>query len=60
MTDARVLAGRATRLLATGVDAVLVPCLTLVLVMMTGVVEDAEDYLHAWWILHVFLLHVIF
>jgi uncharacterized RDD family membrane protein YckC len=58
MTDARVLAGRATRLLATGVDAVLVPCLTLVLVMMTGVVEDAEDYLDAWWTLHVFLLAV--
>lgn len=58
MTDARTPAGRTARLLATGIDAVLVPSLTLVLVMMTGVVEDAEDYLDAWWVFHVFLLAV--
>ncbi|MBT6586744.1 MAG: hypothetical protein HON77_20825 [Gammaproteobacteria bacterium] len=38
------LAGRFRRLVATLVDAILVPSLSLVLVMITGVMEDAEDY----------------
>ena len=38
------LAGRMRRLLATGVDAVLVPALTMLLIMLTNVMEDAEDY----------------
>lgn len=53
------LASRWRRLLATGVDAVLVPALTLVLVMLTDVVEDAEDYADNWWVFHVFLLAVL-
>lgn len=56
--DSRVAAGRLSRLLATLIDAVLVPSLTVLLVMMTDVVEDAEDYRNAWWILWVFLLAV--
>jgi uncharacterized RDD family membrane protein YckC len=38
------LAGRFRRLVATLVDAILVPSLSLVLVMITDVMEDAEDY----------------
>ena len=38
------LAGRLRRLFATAVDAVLVPALTLLLIMLTNVMEDAEDY----------------
>ena len=52
------LAGRGRRLLATGIDAVLVPVLTLFLVMVFGVVEDAEDYLDQWWMVHVLLLAI--
>ena len=52
------LAGRWRRLAATLIDAVLVPCLTLVLVMIAGVLEDAEDYADAMWVLWVFLLAV--
>ena len=44
MSDGLFLAGRFRRLVATLIDAILVPSLTLVLVMMAGVVEDAEDY----------------
>jgi uncharacterized RDD family membrane protein YckC len=52
------LASRRRRLVATAIDAVLVPSLTLLLVMVTGVVEDAEDYADYWWILHVLLLAI--
>jgi uncharacterized RDD family membrane protein YckC len=52
------LAGRLRRLAATSIDAILVPSLTLVLVMIAGVVEDAEDYTNNWWMLWVFLLAV--
>ena len=58
MKDGLYLAGRFRRLVATLVDAVLVPSLSLVLVMITGVVEDAEDYADSFWILWVFLLAV--
>jgi len=53
------LAGRGRRLVATLIDAALVPSLTLVLVMIAGVLEDAEDYADNWWMLWVFLLAVV-
>lgn len=53
------LAGRGRRLAATVIDAILVPSLTVLLVMATGVVEDAEDYMDTAWVLHVFLLAVL-
>ena len=52
------LAGRMRRLGATVIDAILVPVLTIVLVMVFGVVEDAEDYVDATWSLWVLLLAV--
>ena len=52
------LAGRFRRLVATLIDAILVPVLTIVLVMIAGVVEDAEDYADNWWALWVFLLAI--
>lgn len=58
MIDQEHLAGRGRRLLATGVDFVLVPALTLVLIMLTGVVEHAEDYRSLAWIWKVFGLAV--
>lgn len=54
-----MLAGRGRRLAATLLDAVLVPTLTLLLVLMTGVVEDAEDFRDSAWIVHVLLLAVL-
>ena len=54
-----VLAGRGRRLVATAIDALLVPLLTVFLVMVTDVVEDVEDYQTRAWILHVFLLAVL-
>lgn len=56
---ARELAGRRRRLVATLVDAVLVPALTLLLVMLTDVVEDAEDFADTAWVAHVFALAVL-
>jgi len=53
------LAGRIRRLAATVIDATLVPLLTMVLVMVTDVMEDAEDYIDNWWMLHVLLLAVV-
>jgi uncharacterized RDD family membrane protein YckC len=58
MSNGLFLAGRLRRLVATLLDAVLVPTLTLVLVMITGVVEDAEDYVDYWWIVWVLLLAI--
>ena len=58
MSDGLYLASRFRRLVATLIDAILVPSLTLVLVMITGVTEDAEDYRDSWWIVWVFLLAV--
>ncbi len=52
------LASRWRRLLATMIDAVLVPSLTIFLVMVTGVVEDAEDFTDHWWAVHVLLLAI--
>lgn len=59
VTQELILAGRFRRLAATLIDAILVPSLTLFLVMVAGVVEDAEDYIDRWWIVWVFLLAVV-
>lgn len=59
MNDQYPLAGRMRRLIATMVDAALVPSLAFVLIMIAGVVEDAEDYANNWWVLWVFLLAVL-
>lgn len=56
--SAAPLAGRGRRLLATLVDMILVPLLTLVLVAAFGVTEDAEDYASQAWIGWVLLLAV--
>ena len=53
------LAGRGRRLVATLIDMLLVPALTVLLVMITGVMEDAEDYRNSMWIVNVFLLAVV-
>ena len=58
MSEDLVLAGRFRRLLATLIDAILVPSLAVVLVMIAGVMEDAEDYADNWWMLWVLLLAV--
>jgi|TARA_B100001971_G_C18123360_1_gene500657 uncharacterized RDD family membrane protein YckC len=57
-SDELCLASRFRRFVATLIDAILVPSMTLVLVMVTGVVEDAEDFSDSWWVLWVFLLAV--
>lgn len=59
MSDGLFLAGRFRRLAATAIDAILVPTLTVVLVMITGVVEDAEDYIDSWWMVWVLLLAIV-
>ncbi|MFT7220274.1 MAG: putative RDD family membrane protein YckC [Candidatus Azotimanducaceae bacterium] len=46
------LAGRFRRLIATTIDAVLVPTLTILLIMVFGVVEHAEDYADYWLVAH--------
>lgn len=58
MNSALVPAGRLRRLCSTLVDVILVPSLTIVLVLITGVVEDAEDYTNNYWVLWVLLLAV--
>ena len=52
------LASRGRRLLATTIDAILVPSLTILLVMLTDIVEDAADYADNAWIMHVLLLAI--
>jgi uncharacterized RDD family membrane protein YckC len=59
MTEGVPLAGRLRRLGATFIDAVLVPSLTLFLVMVTGVVEHAEDFVDDWWMLQVLVLAIV-
>ncbi len=53
------LAGRLRRLLATGIDAILVPTLTVVLIMVTDIMEDAEDYQNSLWVLWVLVLAIV-
>lgn len=55
MSNGLVLAGRFRRLIATGIDMLLVPTLTLLLVMITGVVENAEAYGGEGWEVQMFL-----
>ena len=55
---AKPLAGRWRRLFATLIDLVLVPALTILLVMMTGVMEDPEDYRNSAFVLPVFALAI--
>lgn len=52
------LASRWRRLLATGIDAVLVPAITIFLVMVFDVVEQAEDFTDQWWAFHVLVLAI--
>ncbi|MBT7335797.1 MAG: hypothetical protein HN856_15565 [Gammaproteobacteria bacterium] len=49
MNDGLYLASRRRRLAATAVDAICVPTLTLLLVLMTGILEDAQDYVSNLW-----------
>ena len=53
------LAGRGRRLVATLIDMLLVPALTALLIMITGVMEHAEAYRNAMWVLYSFLLAVV-
>ena len=55
MPQGAPLAGRQRRLTSTLIDTVLVLGLTIFVVMITDVMEDAEDYIDNWWILWVFL-----
>lgn len=59
MNDRWPLATRSRRLVATLLDGFFVPALTLLLVMIFGVVEDAEDYADFWWVLWVLLTAVL-
>jgi uncharacterized RDD family membrane protein YckC len=58
VSGALPLAGRGRRFAATLIDLILVPVLTLFLVMLFDVVEDAEDYQSSAWIGWVLLLAV--
>ena len=58
MTPELGLASRMRRLLATAIDMLLVPALTVLLVGLLGVVEHAEDFTDSWWVLHVLLLAI--
>ena len=53
------LAGRGRRLVATAIDMALVPFLTIILIMVTDVVEDAEDYVDNTWMLWVLVLAIV-
>lgn len=53
------LANLGRRLVATAIDFILVPLLTVILVMITDVVEDADDYADSVWMVHVLLLAIV-
>lgn len=55
MSNGLALAGRFRRLVATGIDMLLVPALTLLLILITGVIENAEAYGGDGWELEMFL-----
>lgn len=59
MTSPVIPASRWRRIIAWWIDATLVPGFTFFLVMVTGVVEDAEDYTSNWWMLWVLLLAIV-
>ena len=52
------LASRWRRLLATGIDAILVPGVTIFLVMLFDVVEQADDFVDRWWTVHVLAIAI--
>ena len=52
------LASRWRRLLATGIDAILVPTITIFLVMLFDVAEQAEDFVDRWWVVHVLAIAI--
>ena len=58
MSEGMLLASRRRRLAATLIDMLLVPSLTIFLVMVAGVVEDAEAFRDRWWILSILLIAV--
>ncbi len=58
-TEGLQLAGRFRRLVATALDALFVPLLTIVLVMIAGVLEDAADYRDSTWMLWVLILAIV-
>lgn len=53
-----VAAAKWRRLAATTIDMILVPALALVLVIVTGTVEHAEDFQDNTWMLEILLLAV--
>lgn len=55
MTSTEDLAARGRRLVATLIDMVIVPTVTIFFVMVFGLVEHAEDFQDRWWLLHVLL-----
>lgn len=52
------LASRWRRLLATVIDAILVPGITIFLVMLFDVVEQAEDFVDRWWAVQVLAIAI--
>ena len=52
------LASRWRRLVATFIDAILVPAVTIFLVMILDVAEQAEDFVDHWWAVHVVAIAV--
>jgi len=53
-----LLASRWRRLAATFIDATLVPAVTIFLVMILDVAEQAEDFVDQWWAVHVVAIAV--
>jgi len=62
MTDFRqsnlFLTRRWRRLLATGFDAILVPGVTIFLVMIFDVIEQADDFIDRWWTVHILAIAI--
>jgi len=62
MTDFRqsnlFLTSRWRRLLATGFDAILVPGVTIFLVMIFDVIEQADDFIDRWWTVHILAIAI--
>ena len=52
------IASRSRRLAATLIDLLLVPSLTIILVMVLDVAEQADDFTDQWWILHVLIIAI--
>jgi uncharacterized RDD family membrane protein YckC len=52
------LASRWRRLLATGIDAILVPGITIFLMMLFDVVEQADDFVDRWWAVQVLAIAI--